>query len=299
MKKWEKFTKDELQKMVEESYSYAQLAEKVGYTLRGGSGQVAVKKMCEEYRFSTVHFSQKLRPEQINIEQSFGYFYVRRETLRNKLLALRGAHCECCGLDSWNNLPITLQVHHVDGDNFNNTLENLQLLCPNCHSQTDNFCGKNKTERAKDNCSDEEWIEALKTSPNIHQALLKLKKADGNWYTKAYALIKKYNIQLEQNKIQSSVKVSENIQQHYCQICGAPITSKATYCSKCAHIQSRTCERPSREELKTLIRTNNFCAIAKTYNVTDNAVRKWCKAVNLPFRVKDIKALSDEEWQEI
>ena len=52
--------------------------------------------------------------------------------------------CECCGLKQWQGKEIRLQVHHVDGNRKNNELSNLQLLCPNCHSQTDNLCSKNR-----------------------------------------------------------------------------------------------------------------------------------------------------------
>lgn len=54
--------------------------------------------------------------------------------------------------------------------------------------------------------------------------------------------------------------------------------------------------KPSREVLKEQIRTIPFVQIGKMYNVTDNAVRKWCKLYNLPSRVTDIKKISDEEW---
>ena len=49
--------------------------------------------------------------------------------------------CEICGITEWNNKPIICQLHHKDGNHLNNNLENLQILCPNCHSQTDNYCG--------------------------------------------------------------------------------------------------------------------------------------------------------------
>ena len=51
--------------------------------------------------------------------------------------------CEYCGLSRWNNLPIPLELHHIDGNRHNNKLENLKILCPNCHSQTETFRGKN------------------------------------------------------------------------------------------------------------------------------------------------------------
>jgi Zn finger protein HypA/HybF involved in hydrogenase expression len=52
--------------------------------------------------------------------------------------------CEKCGLTKWMNVDLSLQLHHIDGDHHNNELDNLQILCPNCHSITDNYTSKNK-----------------------------------------------------------------------------------------------------------------------------------------------------------
>lgn len=51
--------------------------------------------------------------------------------------------CECCGLTSWNGKPIPLELHHVNGVKDDLRIENLQILCPNCHAFTDNYRGKN------------------------------------------------------------------------------------------------------------------------------------------------------------
>lgn len=51
--------------------------------------------------------------------------------------------CEICGISNWNGLPLNMELHHKDGNRFNNCLDNLQILCPNCHAQTDNFRAKN------------------------------------------------------------------------------------------------------------------------------------------------------------
>jgi 5-methylcytosine-specific restriction endonuclease McrA len=66
--------------------------------------------------------------------------------LKNRLLKENILKNECisCGLTDWQGKEISLHLDHIDGDNHNHKLENLRLLCPNCHSQTDTWCGKNK-----------------------------------------------------------------------------------------------------------------------------------------------------------
>jgi 5-methylcytosine-specific restriction endonuclease McrA len=62
-----------------------------------------------------------------------------------KYILERDSHkCVLCGLgDTWNKQPLTLQIDHIDGDWRNNTSENLRSICPNCHTQTDNYGSKN------------------------------------------------------------------------------------------------------------------------------------------------------------
>ena len=56
---------------------------------------------------------------------------------------LKERMCEKCGLELWMGKPIPLELHHINGVHSDNRIENLQLLCPNCHALTDNYRGKN------------------------------------------------------------------------------------------------------------------------------------------------------------
>jgi hypothetical protein len=61
---------------------------------------------------------------------------IKENILENK--------CSSCGINEWNKKELSLHLDHIDGNNHNHVLSNLRLLCPNCHSQTETWCGKNK-----------------------------------------------------------------------------------------------------------------------------------------------------------
>jgi HNH endonuclease len=73
-----------------------------------------------------------------------------RSNLKHRLLAagMKDNRCEKCGIGEWLGKPLALALHHINGDGLDNRLENLQLLCANCHSQTPNFAGRNARRRA-------------------------------------------------------------------------------------------------------------------------------------------------------
>jgi hypothetical protein len=70
---------------------------------------------------------------------------VNRYHLKTYLfdLGLKENRCEVCGIADWLGAPLTMALHHVNGDSRDNRLENLQLLRTTCHSQTENFAGRN------------------------------------------------------------------------------------------------------------------------------------------------------------
>jgi 5-methylcytosine-specific restriction endonuclease McrA len=76
---------------------------------------------------------------------------VQSHWLRIKLIqdGIKEHKCENCKLIDWLGEKISLELHHIDGNRFNNQLDNLQILCPNCHSITDNYSGKKNIKEVK------------------------------------------------------------------------------------------------------------------------------------------------------
>lgn len=157
-----KYDKENLEKIVSESYSIAECLRKLGIEPVGGNYKTFYRYK-NEYDLDTSHFKnlcyENLKKSK-NEKDINAYLkeniYVKPSVLLKKLIKfnLKEYKCECCGITEWNGENITLQLHHIDGNSYNNTLENLKILCPNCHSQTDNFCGKNikKNELKCENC---------------------------------------------------------------------------------------------------------------------------------------------------
>lgn len=109
-----------------------------------------INKIIEKYNIDTSHFcidnterkvGRKYTAEDIFKENSD----YQKSKLKKKLVeyGYREWKCERCGRSEWEEEKIPLEVHHINGVNNDNRLENLQLLCPNCHAITDNYCGKN------------------------------------------------------------------------------------------------------------------------------------------------------------
>lgn len=103
------------------------------------------------------------------------------DSRRDKILLDQDKKCGKCEAKDWFGVPLTLEIDHINGDHQDNHRENLIALCPNCHSITPTWRGKNKTSCNK--VSDEEALKSLKTEPTIRQALIKcgLSPRGGNY----------------------------------------------------------------------------------------------------------------------
>lgn len=139
------FTKEELEQIVLESKSNREVLTKLGYNTVGGNNNQTLKNRLEKYNIDTSHFTHSngsLRTEENVLckDSTASQATLRRWFIKGNYIEYK---CDICGIDGiWNNKSLILQLDHKNGDNHDNRIENLHWLCPNCHSQTDTFCGK-------------------------------------------------------------------------------------------------------------------------------------------------------------
>lgn len=166
------YTKEWLEELCAESISYAEVLKKAGRK-QGGGNQATLKRKIEEFGIDISHFKgmgwskgltketdDRLAQHAASRQQyTFEEVFKKDSVISQK--GLRGYmqryqpipyQCSICGCDGhWQDGIISLELHHKDGDNHNNEIENLEYRCPNCHALTETYRGKNK---ALKNCSE-------------------------------------------------------------------------------------------------------------------------------------------------
>lgn len=282
-----KLEEDKIRQYVNESISIADVCRKCGWKPTGANYTV-IKRYIKELNIDTSHFTGKRsninnihnkhneKPVEDYLKQDS---YVKLSILKYKLIkeGLKKYECEKCGCNKWNNEQISLELHHINGDNTDNRLENIQLLCPNCHSQTDNYCGNKNIKKNKKYYCKGCGREITKTITGFCD----------DCYEK---IINGDNSIIQSNNIN---KKSINVY-GYCNKCGKELHSKTKYglCSSCCNIiRGKVNNRPSKDELTEMIKTMSMVSIGKKYNVSDNAIRKWCKNYNLPYKREEIRKI--------
>lgn len=189
---------------------------------------------------------------------------------KNDLISIFDSKCCICGFDSFQE---GLDFHHV-----------------NPKEKSFSFGSQAPTKALEKQL--EELRKCILVCANCHRGIHAGKiLLPENWNT--FFNEERAKVLIEENEMIRNGKI------HYCQRCGKIITRKATYCVECSQLISRKADRPSREKLKELIRSKPFTQIASMFNVSDNAIRRWCDYYGLPRKKTEIMEISDEVWFQI
>jgi len=128
------------------------------------------KEHCSENQNKVLRDRKK--SQMIEKELSHPFEKIKKSYRKEKILRDQLGKCNKCGLDKWLGEEITLELEHKDGNHSNDSRENLELLCPNCHSMTNTWRGRNKRNEKRRRVSDNDLVDALKKTKTIRQALI-------------------------------------------------------------------------------------------------------------------------------
>lgn len=133
----------EYKEAAEKSTSLSDMCRYLGILPRGANFDT-LKHAIAKYNIDVNHFKIP-----VNLQENHGKSFVRNEKLKKQLIEKFGYKCSNpkCQIAEWNKKEITLQVDHIDGNNVNDNLENVRLLCPNCHYETDTYCVSPNTNK--------------------------------------------------------------------------------------------------------------------------------------------------------
>lgn len=147
--------KDKFQRLLDTSSSIAEVIEKIGLDPYNGNHKTLNQRIKEEkFNLTLLEQNRITKNKQIGIKKIIPLSNIltensnyERSKLKKRLVEkglLKYECCKCKNTGSWLGKPISLQLDHINGVNNDNRLENLRIMCPNCHSQTETYCGKHR-----------------------------------------------------------------------------------------------------------------------------------------------------------
>ena len=279
----EKLKTEELQNIISNSTSVSEVLRKLGVVDRGMNHIKLTNFLKEHPEINTEtlvgrriqRFNRKGIPlkklSQVLVENSTGNSHKLKLRLIKE--GIKEERCEVCNNTEWMGETIPLDLHHINGNHFDNRLENLIIVCPNCHRLTDNWGNRNASidllfKQIAEQTAEDKMKLLLEQEEKRRQEILE------NKYR--YGEISKYP---KKEKVKKC-----------CLKCGKEIIGKGEkYCSiECATIANAKIY-PSKEEL--LEASKNYKSMqemGRYYNITGNGLKKWFNKYGIYDEIKTI-----------
>lgn len=181
------FNKEDLENLIKISISFADVLRALNLDISSGNyrslkNRLLKENISYEHIQNGINFHKKKLPPrtkmpltEILVENSFyNPTCLKERLIKNQLLMLK---CNICNLEPiWNNVYLCLQLDHINGISTDNRLENLRLLCPNCHSQTNTYAARNKKPKPKKEIIKIPYIKPTKINwPSDEELMLMIK----------------------------------------------------------------------------------------------------------------------------
>ena len=175
------YTEEQFIEAVSQSYSYSEVCRRIGISPKGGNLKT-IKRKIKELNLDKSHFTgsrwnkgktadtnssiyKKDISEILTENSNRTSSYIRQRLIKE---GIKESKCECCGRSEWLGIPIPLELHHINEVHTDNRLENLLILCPNCHAMTDSHCNIEQLDTLIKNQKE--------LAPKIQESLLIAKK---------------------------------------------------------------------------------------------------------------------------
>ena len=278
-----KWSKEQLEEAIKNNVSIAGVCRDLRLRPVGGNYKT-IKSFIMEYALDASHFTGQgwntgTRYRKISKSYSLNdifsgkVLYKNTFNLKNRIIkeGIKPYICENCHNTEWLGKPIPLELHHIDGNNLNNKLDNLQLLCPNCHALTDTY----RSNNTRSALSEKREVEYRKFKETLTG------NADGN---------------LEPSLLEEGAetrhdrpKSKNKKESKFCEYCGKELSNRRNkYCSQECARKSNGSKRPSVIELLNKFKElKSFLQVGNYYGVSDNAVRKWVRLYQIEDMVKE------------
>lgn len=167
-----RFNKEEFKLIVSKCFSIAQVCRELNIRPVGGNYKTIKRKLLK-FEIDTTHFTGQGWNTGSNFRK-FGKAVDLKDIITNKIVYLSGSKlrkrlilegykeekCENCNRTEWMGKKIPLELNHINGNNLDNSLSNLEILCCNCHALTLNWRGRKKSKSNKSDYIDKEYNES-------------------------------------------------------------------------------------------------------------------------------------------